>query len=88
MSTEVISKDHKVTARMNGDVLECKLNGNEKLQLYKEMFGIEDEETFKLLLSQTANSSVLPDTDDKYNSVMPLLLDIAPKDALEGMLVE
>ena len=88
MNTEVISKDHKITARTKGDILECELNDNEKSQLYKEMFGIKDEEAFKLLLLQTANSSVLPDTDDKYNSVMPLLLDIAPKDALVGMLVE
>lgn len=56
------------------------------LVLYTEMFGVDDSSAFGLLLTQAANSSSIPKTDDKYNAVMPLLLDIASQDALEGML--
>jgi hypothetical protein len=85
MKAKVISKT-RITATMKDDHLECDTKGGDKSLLFTEMLGVDDKTTFGLLLTQAASSSPIPKTDDKYNSVMPLLLDIAPQDALEGML--
>jgi hypothetical protein len=86
MKTKSINKA-KITATMKDDLLECDTKGGDKSLLYSEMLGVDDKIAFGLLLTQAANSSPIPNTDDKYNSIMPLLLDIGPQDALEGMLV-
>ena len=56
----------------------------EKVQ--KSLVGVSGHEAFNKLLNQASNSCNAGSHDDKLNSFMPLLLDIAPKDSLEGML--
>jgi len=53
---------------------------------HKLLFGVSGNEIVNNLLSQVCNSCNSGSDDDKLNTVMPLLLDIAPKDSLEGLL--
>mgnify|MGYP000417926937 CR=1 FL=1 len=55
-------------------------------QIHKLLVGVSGHEAFNKLINQAVNSSTGDTPDDKLNSIMPLLLDIAPKDGLEGML--
>jgi hypothetical protein len=80
------SKPERVAVVMKDNALECDAKGDDESRLFIEMFGIDDKKTFDLLLTQAFSSGSLGNADDKYNSIMPLLLDIAPQDALEGML--
>jgi len=56
----------------------------EKVQ--KSLVGVSGHEAFNKLLNQATSTAKGDTSDDKLNSIMPLLLDIAPKDSLEGML--
>ena len=56
----------------------------EKVQ--KSLVGVSGHEAFNKLINQALSISTGDTHDDKLNSFMPLLLDIAPKDSLEGML--
>mgnify|MGYP000686272952 CR=1 FL=1 len=80
------SEPEKVSVVMKDNALKCDAKDGDESKLFIDMFGVDDKDAFALLLAQAANSSALTDVDDKYNSIMPLLLDIAPQDALEGML--
>jgi len=82
------SKDKKesISVTMKNNVLECDTNGEDGAQLFGSMIGVKDKHAFDLLLKQAVSSSSALENDYRYNSVMPLLLDIAPQDALEGML--
>jgi len=52
----------------------------------KSLVGVSGHEAFNKLLNQATSTAKGDTPDDKLNSIMPLLLDIAPKDSLEGML--
>jgi len=80
------SKPDKIAVVMKDNILKCDLNDGDESQIFTSMFGVDDKNTFDLLLTQAVSSRGHVSTDDKYNAVMPLLLDIAPQDALEGML--
>ena len=55
-------------------------------EVQKSLVGVSGDEAFNKLLNQATSTAKGDTPDDKLNSIMPLLLDIAPKDSLEGML--
>jgi len=55
-------------------------------KVQKSLVGVSGHEAFNKLLNQATSTAKGDNPDDKLNSIMPLLLDIAPKDSLEGML--
>jgi len=86
VSGTIESKPERVSVVMKDNHLQCDTKGGDESRVFMDMVGVNDKGAFDLLLAQAANSSAITEIDDKYNSVMPLLLDIAPQDALEGML--
>mgnify|MGYP003633568692 CR=1 FL=1 len=54
--------------------------------IHKLMVGVSGNDAFNKLINQVTSSVSGNDNDDKLNSILPMLLDIAPRDALEGML--
>jgi len=86
ISGTIETKPAKVSVVMKDSILKCDTKGEDESKLFMDMFGVDDKKAFDLLLAQAVNSSAITDIDDKYNSIMALLLDIAPQDALEGML--
>jgi len=55
-------------------------------QLQKSLVGVSGDEAFNKLLNQAIASCNHGSSDDKLNSIMPLLFDISPQDSIEGML--
>lgn len=54
--------------------------------IQKLLLGVSGQEAFDQLLNQLVDSMPGTNRDYKINSLIPILLDIAPRDSLEGML--
>ena len=55
-------------------------------EVYKSLVGVSGKDLVRTLLNQACNCCKGKNYDDKLNVIMPLLLDIAPRDSLEGLL--
>ena len=86
MSDHLIKREQSIKASKTDDGHHLTVTGfSNSDELQKAMFGVSGNETFNKLLHQLTTTSS-GEHAVNLNALSPLLLDIKPQDALEGML--
>ena len=88
VTKKTIGKEGIISIKATGsnlDILMDKDSGKDLEYVQKSLFGVANDEVFNHLLNQVA-SGVGLEHDASLNVAIPALLNIAPRDSLEGML--